>query len=100
MLASSVTPTDNSDAAYTHVQFNANPISTAGRLAPGEWIYAAMFVEQLAGDQLGTARIVFKLQQEEKYSFRVLEDFGPHLAISRIRSEPPGKAGGSKPTPS
>lgn len=58
-----VTPTDNNDAAYTHVQFNANPISTAGRLAPGDWIYAAMFVEQLAGNQLGTARIVFKLQQ-------------------------------------
>ncbi|MGO7335826.1 SGNH/GDSL hydrolase family protein [Rhizobium leguminosarum] len=58
-----VTPTDNNDSAYTHVQFNANPIATAGKLVPGDWIYAAMFVEQLAGDQLGTARIVFKLQQ-------------------------------------
>ncbi|MDC9837959.1 SGNH/GDSL hydrolase family protein [Rhizobium binxianense] len=57
-----VTPSDNNDAAYTHVQFSANPIAIAGRLVPGDWIYAGMFVEQLAGDQLGTARIVFKLQ--------------------------------------
>src|SRR5262249_4007118 len=49
-----VTPTDDNDAAYTHVQFNANPIATDGKLAPGDWIYAAMFVEQLDGDQLGT----------------------------------------------
>ncbi|MBB3406790.1 lysophospholipase L1-like esterase [Rhizobium sp. BK316] len=61
-----VTPTDDNDAAYTHVQFNADPIATTGKLAPGDWIYAAMFVEQLAGDQLGTARIVFKLRQDKK----------------------------------
>jgi hypothetical protein len=48
------------------VQFNANPIATSGKLAPGDWIYAAMFVEQLAGDQLGTARIIFKLQQDKQ----------------------------------
>lgn len=58
-----VTPTDDNAAAYTHVQFNADPIETVGKLVPGDWIYAAMFIEQLDGDQLGTARIVFKLQQ-------------------------------------
>lgn len=57
-----VTATDNNSAAYGEVDVAFPQVFTSGVVGAGEWVYHAIFMEQLSAAQLSTARIQFQLR--------------------------------------
>lgn len=57
-----ITPTNNNSAAYGEVDITLLQVLTSGSMAAGDWVYHALFIEQLSGPQLSTARVQFQLR--------------------------------------
>jgi lysophospholipase L1-like esterase len=85
-----ISPVDNNSAAYGQIDITFPQMLTSGSMVVGEWLYHAIFLEQLSGQQLSTARLQLQLRNG---STVVETAFAMNTASPEFATPVPSEAG-------